>query len=74
MEQVEDGEEVFNADNSSSVLNTFVNKFNNEYHHQYLDEAFRFLNAHPIQQLIADWVPGNTYSIPRLSGTKSLAC
>jgi hypothetical protein len=33
-EQVEDGEEVLNPDNTSSVLSTVLNTINNEFEHE----------------------------------------
>jgi len=72
-EQVEDGEEVLDPDNTSSVLSTVLNTINNEFEHDCLEEAFRLLNAHPIRQSPDDRVPGYKYSIPGLPGTKFLA-
>jgi len=71
-EQVEDGEEVLNPENTSSVLNTVLNTINNEFEHECLDEAVRVLNAHPICQSTDDSVPGHKYSIPGLPGTNFL--
>ena len=48
-EQVEDGEEDLDPENTSSVLNTGLNTINNEFEHECLDEAVRLLNAHPIR-------------------------
>jgi len=72
-EQVEDGEEVLDPENTSSVLNTVLNPINNEFEHECLDEAVRLLNAHPIRQSTDDHVPGHKDSIPGLPGTKFLA-
>jgi hypothetical protein len=72
-EQVEDGEEVLDPDNTSSVFNTVPNTINNEFEHECLDEAVRLLNAHPIRQSTDDCLPGHKYSIPGLPGTKFLA-
>jgi len=72
-EQVEDGEEVLDSDNTSSVLSTVLNTINNELEHECLDEAVRLLNVHPIRQSADDRVPGHKYSIPGLPGTKFLA-
>jgi len=72
-EQVEDGEEVLNPDNASSVLSTVLNTINNEFEHQCFDAAVRLLNVHPIRQSTDDRVPGHKYSIPGLPGTKFLA-
>ena len=58
-EQVEDGEAVLNPDNTSSVLSTVLNRINNEFEHECLDEAVRLLNAHPIRQSTDDRVPGH---------------
>jgi len=55
-EQVEDGQEVLDPDNTSSVLSTVLNTFNNEFEHKCLDEAVRLLNAHPIRQSTDDRV------------------
>jgi len=65
-EQVEDGEEVLDPENSSSVLNTVLNTINNEFEHECLGEAVRLLNARPIRQSPDDRVPGRKYSIPGL--------
>jgi hypothetical protein len=46
-EQVEDGEEGLDRENTSSVLNPVLNTINNEFEHECLDEAVRLLNAHP---------------------------
>jgi len=72
-EQVEDGEEVLDLENTSSVLSTVLNTINNEVEHECLDEAGRLLNAHSIRQSADDHVPGHKYSIPGLPGTKFLA-
>jgi len=72
-EQVEDGEEVLDPENSSSVLNTVLNTINKEFEHECLDEAVRLLNARPIRQSPDDRVPGRKYSIPGLPGTTFLA-
>src|SRR5882757_3818997 len=71
-EQVEDGEEVLDSANTSSVLSTVLNTINNEFEHQCVHEAVRLLNAHPIRQSTDDRVPGHKYSIPGLPGTKFL--
>ena len=71
-EQVEDGEEVLDPENTSSVLNTVLNPINNEFEHECLDEEVRLLNVHPIHQSPDDHVPGHMYSIPGLPGTKFL--
>jgi len=73
-EQLEDGEDVLDTENTGSVLNTGLNMINNEFEHECLDEAFRLLNAHPICQSTDDRVPGCQYSIPGLPGTKFSAC
>jgi len=72
-QQVEDGEEVLDPDNTSSVLNTALNTINNKFEHTCLDEAVRLLNAHPICQSPDDRIPGRKYSIPGLPGTMFLA-
>jgi len=64
--QVEDGEEVLDPDNASSVLSTVLNTINNEFDHECLDEAVRLLNVHPLRQSTDDRVPGHKYSIPGL--------
>jgi len=69
---VEDGEEVLDPANTSSVLNTVLNAINNEFEHECLDEAVRLLNAHPIHQSTDDRVPGHQNSIPGLLGTRFL--
>jgi hypothetical protein len=53
-EQVEDGEEVLDPENTSSVLNTLLNTINNECEHETLDEAVSLLHAHQIHQSIDD--------------------
>jgi len=72
-EQVEDGEEVLDPANSSSVMITFIITINNEFEHECLDVAVRLLNAHQICQSTDDRVPGHKYSIPGLPGTQCLA-
>ena len=67
---MEDGEAVLDPDNTSSVLSTVLNTINDEFEHEFLDEAVRLLNAHPIRQSTDDCVPGSKYSIPGLPGTK----
>jgi hypothetical protein len=71
-EQVEDGEEVLDPDNTSSVLSTVLNTVINEFEHEWLDDGVRLLNAHPICQSTDDRVPGHKCSIPGLLGTKFL--
>jgi len=72
-EQMEDGEEVLDPQDTSSVLNPVLNTIHNEFEHKCLDEAVRLLNAHPILQSTDDRVRGHKYSIPGLPGTKFLA-
>jgi len=72
-EQVENSEEVLDPENTSLVLNTVLNTFNNEYDYECHAEAVRLLYAFLISQLTGDWVPGNKYSIPGLPRTKFLA-
>jgi len=72
-EQVEDGEEDLDPENTSSVLNTVLNTIIIKFEHDCLDEAVRLLDAHPIRQSIDDQVPGHKYSIPGLPGMKFLA-
>jgi len=72
-EQVEDGEEVLDPENPSTVLNTVLNTINNEFEHECLDEAVRLLNVRPICQSPDDRVQARKYSIPGLPGTKLLA-
>jgi len=47
-EEVEDGEEVLDPANTSSVRNTVLSTINNEFEYKCLDEEVRLLNAHPI--------------------------
>jgi len=68
-EQVEDGEEVLDPANASSVLNAVLTTINNEFDHECVDEAVRLLNAHPIRPSTDDRVPGHKYSIPGLPRT-----
>jgi len=70
---VEDGEEVLDPEHTSSVLNTVLNKINNKFEQECLDEAVRLLNVHPIRQSPDDCIPGHKYSIPGLPRTKVLA-
>jgi hypothetical protein len=70
---VDEGEEVLNPSNTSSILNRVPSTINNEFEHECLDEKIRLLSAHPIHQSTDDWVPGHKYSIPGLPRTKFLA-
>jgi hypothetical protein len=45
---VEDGEEVLDPEDPSSVLNTVLSSIHNKFEHELLDMAVRLLNAHPI--------------------------
>jgi len=72
-DQVENGEEVLDPENTSSVQNTILNTSNNEFKHECLDEAVMVLHAHPHLQSTDDGVPGCKYSIPGLPGTELLA-
>jgi len=72
-EQVEDGGDALDPENTSSVLNTILNTTNNKFQHECLDEAVRLLNAHPIRQSTDDRVPGRKCSIPGLPGNRFLA-
>jgi hypothetical protein len=72
-EQVHDGEEVLDPDNTHSILSTVLNTIHNEFEHECLDEAVRLLNVQPICQSIDDHVPSQKYSIPGLHGIKFLA-
>jgi hypothetical protein len=67
-----DGEVDLTAENTSSVLITVRNTFNNKFEHECLEKAVRLLNAHPIRQSIDDRVPGHKYSTPGLPGIKFL--
>jgi hypothetical protein len=69
-EQVEDGEEVLDPVNTSSVLSTVLNAINNEFEHEWLGEVVRVLNAHPICESTDKNFAGHKYSIPVLPGTK----
>jgi hypothetical protein len=71
-EQVENGEEVLEQANTSSLLNTVLSTINNIFEHALLDEEVRQLNAHSICQSTEDWVPGRKYSIPGLPRTEFL--
>jgi hypothetical protein len=71
-EQVEDGEEVLDPDNTTWVLSTVLSRINNEFEHECLNEAVRLRNAHPICQSTDDRGAGHKYSIPGLPGTKFL--
>jgi len=72
-EQVLDGKEVLDPENTSVVLITVLNTIKNEFEHDSLEEAVRLLNECPIRQSPDDRVPGHKYSIPGLPGTKFLA-
>jgi len=69
-EQVEDGGEVLDPANSSSVLNMVLSTINNEFEQECLDDLVRPLNADSIFQSTDDRVPGYKYSIPGLPRTK----
>jgi len=71
-EQMQDGGEVLDPANTSSLLNTVLSTINNEFEHECLDVAVRLMNAHPIGQSTDDRVPGHKYSIPGLPGRRSL--
>ena len=60
-EQVEDGVEVLDPEDTGSVPNTVLNTINNEFEHECLVEAVRLLNARPIRQSPDDCVPGCKY-------------
>jgi len=59
LEQVGDGEEDLDTENTSSLMSTVLNTINNEFEHKCLEEAVRLLNAHLIRQSIDDRVPGH---------------
>jgi len=48
-EQLEDGEEVLDPGNTSSVLNMVPRTINNEFEHECHNEAVRLLNAYRIR-------------------------
>jgi len=68
-----DGEEDLDPVNSSSVLDTVVNTITNKFEHEWLEEAVRLLNAHPIRQSIDNRGPCHKDSIPGLPGMNFLA-
>jgi len=68
-----DGEEDLDPENTSLELDSVLNTINNEFEHEWLEEAVWLLNAHPIRQSTDDRVPGHKHSIPGLPGTKFLA-
>jgi len=72
-EEVEDGEEVLDPENTSSELNTVLSAINNQFQHECLDQAVRLLNFHPICESTDNGVPAHKYSISGLPGTKFLA-
>jgi len=72
-EHVEDGVEVLDLENTSSVPNTDLKTINKGFEHKCLDEAVRLLNVRPIRQSPDDPVPGHKYSVPGLLGTMFLA-
>jgi hypothetical protein len=57
-EQV-DGEENLDPENISSVLNSVLNPINNQFEHEYLEEATRLLNAPLIRQSINHCLTGD---------------
>jgi len=69
-EEQMDGEEVFDPDNSSSVLSTVLNPINNAFEHECHDEAVRMLIAHPRHTSSDDCVLVHKHSIPGLPGTQ----
>jgi hypothetical protein len=69
-EEVEDGAEVLDPEDTRSVLNMVLNTTNNKFEHECLDEAVRLLNEHHIHQSPDNHVPGCKYSSPLLPGTK----
>ena len=70
---VEDGKDVFDPDDSCSVLNTVLNIINDKFEQEHLDKAARLHNDGPISQSIVDWVPGNMYPITGVPTTTNLA-
>jgi len=66
------GEEVLNADDTSTVLCNVPNRLNNKYGLESVENTVRLLNDHLIHQLLDDWVSDNNYSIPALPGTNFL--
>jgi hypothetical protein len=70
---VNNGEEVHDAERTSSVIHTFLLTINNTFEQECLDEAVSLLNAHLSYQSTDDCVPGRMYSIPTLPRTKLLA-
>jgi len=68
-EQVEDGEEVLNPENTSSVLNMVLSTINNEFKHEFLDQVVRHWNPYPISQSTDDRLPGHKHSFPGLPET-----
>ena len=72
-EQVEDGEEVLDPANTSTVLNTVLSTINKEFEHKCRDEEVYLLNTQSIRQSTDERVPGHKYSIPGLPGTMFLA-
>jgi hypothetical protein len=71
-EQVEDGEEVLDPENTNSGLNTVINTITNQFEHECLDKAARQLHGRPIHQSPDDRVQGRKNSIPGLPGTMFL--
>jgi hypothetical protein len=59
--------------NTSSVLTTVLNTFNDNFEHEYADEAVRRLNAHPIPQSTDNNIPRPKYFIPHMSVINFLA-
>jgi len=72
-QQVEDGEEVLDPANTSTVMYPVLSTINNQFEHECLDQSVRLLNAHPIRQSTNDLVPGHKNAIPGLLRAKILA-
>jgi len=69
-EEEMDGEEIFNPDNSGSVLSTVLNPINNAFEHECHNEAVRMLNAHPRHKSSDDCVLVYKHSISGMPGTQ----
>ena len=65
---MEDGEEVLDPDDTSSVLNAVVNTINNRFEHNCLAEVVRVWKCDLIWKSEADRVPGNMDTIPGVPG------
>jgi len=67
-----DSEEGLHPDNINSVWSSHLHTINNKFEHDFLDEAVRLRNAHPIRQSRDAHVPDHKNSSPGLTETTFL--